>query len=324
VIARAQPNLGHGAVAEILQAQSPFGHAGRTDRPDASPPADKHRAAVRGQPIRRGSEVDLPRTSRPEGSSSRRLPAPDEIAGTVERVQKAVPAADVPAKRSLRNPRDRIRQLDRSHRLARRRCQQPKLRRPSAHGRAQVVEPNRVPGSGRSLRGERGDLDLPTVVELERDRRSRLRARPWQRDDSVAAQENTMKHRPAHTHETLPAALLPDRKLIRRRATRFLPPSPLRPCPHPLRILVAGQMCERSPGPGRRFGSCARMSPFVGNATASSAGERRRGAFGKGYAVDRVWELLATALPASSYRAAAREGRDKSEIERLRRGLRSC
>jgi hypothetical protein len=45
---------------------------------------------------------------------------------------------------------------------------------------------------------------------------------------------------------------------------------------------------------------------------------------GKGYAIDRVWELLATALPAPGYRAAAREGRAKSEIERLRRGLRSC
>lgn len=39
---------------------------------------------------------------------------------------------------------------------------------------------------------------------------------------------------------------------------------------------------------------------------------RARGGIGKGYAVDRVWELLATALLAPSYRAAAREGRAKT------------
>src|SRR5439155_27380741 len=111
MIAQAQPNLGHVPVPEILQAQSPLGRTVRTDRPDTAPPADKRRAAVRRQPIWAGSEVDLPRAGRPERTSSRRLPPPDQFAGAVECVQKPVAAADIPAKRRFGDPRDRIRQL---------------------------------------------------------------------------------------------------------------------------------------------------------------------------------------------------------------------
>jgi hypothetical protein len=104
MIAQAQPNLGHAPVAEILQAQSPLARTVRTDRPDTAPPANKRRAAVRRQPIRAGSEVDLPRAGRPERTSSRRLPPPDQIAGAVERVQKPVAAAAIPAKRRFGDP----------------------------------------------------------------------------------------------------------------------------------------------------------------------------------------------------------------------------
>jgi hypothetical protein len=231
-----QPNLDHLGVAEILQAQSPFGHPVRTDQPEAVEPGDQRRVPVRGQPVGRGPKVDLPRVRGPEGGSPGRLPAPGQLARALEPVEKAIPATDVPAKRRLRDRGDRIGQLDRPPGLARRAGEQAELRRIPTDASASVVKSNAVPASRRN---ERGDVELATGGELERDRRSRLRPPPRQCDHTVAAQKHTIKHRSAHTHEPLPAALPADRDFERRRS--LVSPSRPRTLPHRhLRRILVG------------------------------------------------------------------------------------
>jgi hypothetical protein len=239
----------------------------RADRPDVAPPADQRRAAVRGQPVGRGSEVHLRRARRPEGSSPWRLPAPGQVARPLERVQKPVAAADVPAKGRLRYPGDRIRQLDRSPGLARRPREQARLRRTPTDGRAQVVKTNTT---------RRFPLPPRRAWRRRPPDRNRARTRPLRRSSCPAAAVRPHSRRAetrdrtsvgAHV-QTAPGSAparaqtrtAPLPRSARSRATVPAPPA------DPSRASQSKGAREL-----RRSRSSMRMSPFVGSATETSA-----------------------------------------------------